>query len=135
MKFKISRNIASKYLDLKIAVLIATQLKVNTENEELKTLKRKVETEIRNKFTPKTLVKHPFIAAWRSTYRSFGVRPKKYKPTAEALIRRILHGETIPTINTLVDSYLIVECEHFLPCGGYDLETHRHMDRDALNFS
>jgi len=59
MKFKISRNIASKYLDLKIAVLIVTQLKVNTENEKLETLKRKVEIEIRNKFTPKTLVKHP----------------------------------------------------------------------------
>jgi DNA/RNA-binding domain of Phe-tRNA-synthetase-like protein len=122
MIFNISRDLASKYPDLKIAVLVGIQVEVNPVNEELEKLKRKIETEIRSKFTPETLIEHPFIAAWRDTYRSFGVKPKKYNPAAEALIRRILHGEPIPTINTLVDSYLLTEAEHFLPIGGYDLE-------------
>ena len=65
---------------------------------------------------------HPYIAAWRETYRSFGVKAKKYNPTCEALIRRILDGESIPRINTVVDTYLQVEAETFLACGGYDLD-------------
>lgn len=122
MIFKISRDIAFKYPDLKIAVLVGMHVKVNPVNEELEKLKRKIEVEIRNKFTPETLIEHPFIAAWRDTYRSFGVKPKKYNPAAEALVRRILHGERIPTINTLVDSYLLTEAKYFLPIGGYDLD-------------
>jgi DNA/RNA-binding domain of Phe-tRNA-synthetase-like protein len=97
------------------------RLKINYTNERLEVLKRKVETEIRSEITPETLIEHPFIASWRDAYKSFGVKPKKYRPTAEALIRRILKGGSIPTINTLVDSYLVVEAESYLPCGGYDL--------------
>jgi DNA/RNA-binding domain of Phe-tRNA-synthetase-like protein len=67
-------------------------------------------------------VHHPYIAAWRETYRSIGVKAKKYNPTCEALMRRILEGEPIPRINTVVDTYLVVEAETFLPCGGYDLD-------------
>jgi DNA/RNA-binding domain of Phe-tRNA-synthetase-like protein len=133
MIFKISKDIASAYPDLKIAVLIGMHLKVNLMNEELEMLKRKTEAEIRNKFTPETLVEHPFIAAWRDTYRSFGVKPKKYNPAAEALVRRILHGEPLPTINTLVDSYLLTEAEYFLPIGGYDLD--KINDNIYLRFS
>jgi len=122
MELKISKDIAAAYPELKIAVLVGREVKINYRNEELEALKRKVEAEIRSKFKPENLVEHPFIAAWRDTYRSFGVKPKKHNPTAEALVRRILHGDPIPTINTLVDSYLVVEAEHFLPIGGYDLE-------------
>jgi DNA/RNA-binding domain of Phe-tRNA-synthetase-like protein len=122
MIFKISNDVVLAYPDLKIAILTGTGVKISSVNNEIEALKRKIESEIRNKFSLETLIEHPFIAAWRDTYRSFGVKPKKYNPTAEALVRRILHGEPIPTINTLVDSYLIVEAEYLLPIGGYDLD-------------
>jgi len=68
------------------------------------------------------LTEHPFIGAWRTTYRKFGVKAKDHKPSAEAMIRRILKGENIPHINTIVDCYLIIMCKYFLPLGGYDLD-------------
>jgi DNA/RNA-binding domain of Phe-tRNA-synthetase-like protein len=62
------------------------------------------------------------IAAWRETYRRFGASPNKYKPTAEAFLKRILKGNAFPNINTSVDAYLAVELLTMLPIGGYDLD-------------
>jgi len=122
MKLVISKEIANSYPDSRIAILVATNLSITEKDGELEKLKRKCEAEVRAKYASSTLVQHPFIAAWRDAYRGFGEKPKEHNPSAEALIRRILQDDSIPCINTLVDSYLLVEAETFLPIGGYDLE-------------
>jgi DNA/RNA-binding domain of Phe-tRNA-synthetase-like protein len=66
------------------------------------------------------LNEHPYIMAWRETYRRFGAKPKDHRPTAEALLRRVVRGEDLPTISTIVDLYLAGETEYYLPIGGYD---------------
>jgi len=122
MKLIISKKIVNSYPDSRIAIISATNLSIKEKDEELEKLKRECETEIRTEYASSTLIQHPFIAAWRDAYRGFGEKPKEHNPSAEALIRRILQGDPIPCINTLVDSYLLVEAETFLPIGGYDLE-------------
>jgi len=122
MNLTIAEEIRNTYRDLRIGVVVASDIKNRAIDSELEEFKRKTEISIREKFTSDTLVNHPFIWAWRETYRSFGVKPKKYNPTCEALIRRILDGEKIPSINVAVDSYLLAEAEFMLPCGGYDLD-------------
>lgn len=122
MRFIVSDDIAESYPQLRIGIVVAKNIQNAGGNQELDSLKRLAEEKIRNNFASQTLVNHPYIAAWRETYRSIGVKAKKYNPTCEALIRRILDGERIPTINLAVDAYLLVETETLLPCGGYDLE-------------
>jgi DNA/RNA-binding domain of Phe-tRNA-synthetase-like protein len=122
LRFVISKEVAKSYPNLRIGIVVA-KIATNTQgNDELEAMKRSVETKVRDNYSSQTLVHHPYIAAWRETYRSIGVKAKKYNPTCEALMRRILEGEPIPRINTLVDTYLLVEAETFLPCGGYDLD-------------
>jgi len=122
LRFIISDEVAKSYPDLRIGIIVA-KIAANAQgNDELEAMKRSVETKIRENYSSQTLVNHPYVAAWRETYRSIGVKAKKYNPTCEALIRRILEGEPIPRINAVVDSYLLVEAETFLPCGGYDLD-------------
>jgi len=122
MKLKISNKIFSTYPNLRIGIVVARGIKNRLKDDTLEELKRKRELNLRQKYTSETLSAHPYIWAWRETYRSFGVKPKKYNPTCEALIRRILAGERIPNINIAVDAYLLLETEFFLPCGGYDLD-------------
>jgi len=122
LRFIISQEVAQSYPNLRIGIIVARNTINGQGNDELETLKRSVEAKVRDNYSSQTLVNHPYIAAWRETYRSFGVKAKKYNPTCEALIRRILDGEHIPRISTVVDSYLEVEVETFLPCGGYDLD-------------
>ena len=69
-----------------------------------------------------TVIEHPRVAPWRAAYRRFGARPKKYRSAIENLVRRLLKGAALPSINPLVDLYNVVSLRHLLPVGGEDLE-------------
>lgn len=123
MKLVITDEIAKAYPDLRIGVLVARGIDNAGSNADLDELKIRKADEFREKYNPNTLLENPYIAAWRDVYRSFGAKPKETKPTAEALLRRLIHGEEIPNISKAVDLYLVIETEFYLPIGGYDLET------------
>ena len=121
---KISEEIKKRYPNLAIGVVIGRNVSNKKKHPDLEQFKRDSENKLRNSpWSSKDLSEHPFIAAWRDTYRSFGVNPKKYTPTAESMIRRILKGNALPNISVIVDAYLAVEINCFLPIGGYDLDT------------
>src|SRR5262245_27434411 len=45
----------------------------------------------------------PQMAAGRRAYTSYGVDPKRHPSAAEALVKRVLAGKPVPSINTMVD--------------------------------
>jgi DNA/RNA-binding domain of Phe-tRNA-synthetase-like protein len=60
---------------------------------------------------------HPRIAAWREAYRRFGARPSDFRSSIEALVRRVARGDSLPSINALVDIGNLVSIRHLLPVG------------------
>ena len=62
----------------------------------------------------------PSLAAWRRTFRAFGVDPTAYRSAAEALLRRLTKQGSIPSINTLVDLGNLVSIRHGLPVAIFD---------------
>jgi len=50
-----------------------------------------------------TLSEHPTVAALRRLFRQAGCDPTRYRPSSEALLRRVLKGEALPAIHPLVD--------------------------------
>lgn len=71
------------------------------------------------------LLLDPHIAAWKDVYRTFGANPNKFRPSAEALLRRVVRGDQLPAINKAVDAYNLIELHTLLPAGGYDLSAIR----------
>ncbi len=61
-------------------------------------------------------------AAVRTMYWQAGIDPTRRRPSSEALLRRILRGDRLPRINTLVDVCNWCSLEFQLPYGLYDLE-------------
>jgi DNA/RNA-binding domain of Phe-tRNA-synthetase-like protein len=59
----------------------------------------------------------------RALYRGIGVDPTKLRPSSEALLRRVLRGDALPAINTLVDVNNLCSLEFLLPIGLHDLDT------------
>lgn len=49
------------------------------------------------------LAEHPTIAALRRLFRAAGCDPTRYRPSSEALLRRVLKGQAPPAIHPLVD--------------------------------
>lgn len=58
----------------------------------------------------------------RQLYRAIGVDPTKLRPSSEALLRRVLRGDGLPRINSLVDLNNLCSLEFLLPIGLHDLE-------------
>lgn len=64
--------------------------------------------------------KRPAIYATRKTYKKLGKDPNRYRPSAEALCRRILKGQNLYQINTLVDLINLVSLKTGYSIGGFD---------------
>ncbi len=62
----------------------------------------------------------PDIGPARALYRHFGIDPTRYRPSSEALLRRLLRGEHIPRLNSLVDVANVVSLRLQVPVGLYD---------------
>jgi DNA/RNA-binding domain of Phe-tRNA-synthetase-like protein len=61
------------------------------------------------------------IAAVRGLQKSFGFDPTRYRPSSEALLRRVLKGQGLSRINTAVDVNNLCSLEFLLPMCIYDL--------------
>jgi DNA/RNA-binding domain of Phe-tRNA-synthetase-like protein len=62
------------------------------------------------------------VAAWRNAYQAFGAKPKRTRPSVEALLRRVEAG--LPRIDRLTDIYNAMSVRHLLPVGGEDLDAY-----------
>jgi DNA/RNA-binding domain of Phe-tRNA-synthetase-like protein len=69
----------------------------------------------------KSLTDIPGIAEWRKVWKAFGKDPGRYRPSAEALIRRVKKGQVPGEINLGVDLNNFFSVREGIPCGLYDL--------------
>jgi DNA/RNA-binding domain of Phe-tRNA-synthetase-like protein len=63
----------------------------------------------------------PDAAHVRRMYRRVGLDPTRRRPSSEALLRRVVRGEPLPRINSIVDVCNWCSLEFQLPYGLYDL--------------
>lgn len=56
----------------------------------------------------------------RALYKALGIDPTKTRPSNESLLRRVLKGESLYVVNTLVDSLNLISLKVQLPFGLYD---------------
>jgi len=66
--------------------------------------------------------KRPAIHATRQAYKRLGKDPNRYRPSAEALCRRVLKGQPLYQIDTLVDLINLVSLKTGYSIGGFDLD-------------
>lgn len=64
----------------------------------------------------------PGVEEARDLYKSLGLDPTKTRPSNEALLRRVLKGEALYRVNTLVDALNLCSLREQLPFGLYDLQ-------------
>jgi DNA/RNA-binding domain of Phe-tRNA-synthetase-like protein len=70
---------------------------------------------------PRAVLESPQIRATRAAYKALGKDPARYRGSAEALLRRVIAGKSLPRINAVVDIINLVSVESRLPIGLYDL--------------
>ena len=103
-------------------VLLAFGVVNGDSPPELLSLLREAEESIRGKIALESLTEQPRIKSWRDAYRAFGAKPSEFRSSIEALARRALRNQPLPTINKLVDIGNIVSLRYLVPVGGHAID-------------
>jgi DNA/RNA-binding domain of Phe-tRNA-synthetase-like protein len=102
--------------------LIACEVKNSAYNEALWNEIGAAELTLRSNFPIEQINKIPAICATREAYKALGKDPNRYRPSAEALCRRILRSLPLYKINTLVDLINLVSIRTGYSIGGFDAD-------------
>ncbi len=70
--------------------------------------------------TPAAVAQDPAIAAMRAVYKRLGKDPSRYRPSQEALWRRIAQGKGLYQVNRAVDLNNYLSLRFRVSCGLYD---------------
>jgi DNA/RNA-binding domain of Phe-tRNA-synthetase-like protein len=73
-------------------------------------------------YTLDNVKNQPNILATREAYRKLGNDPNRYRPSADALYRRIVKGAPLYQISTLVDIINLVSLKTGYSINGFDIE-------------
>jgi DNA/RNA-binding domain of Phe-tRNA-synthetase-like protein len=65
----------------------------------------------------------PAVAATRKAYQALGKDPARYRPAAEALLRRVAQGKGLFRVNNVVEVNNLLSLETGFSIGTYDLAT------------
>ncbi|MFP3951029.1 MAG: B3/4 domain-containing protein [Candidatus Bathyarchaeia archaeon] len=119
---RIDTALSEKFPGLSAQLLRLENLHIKRRNQGLEELKEAVYSRIRERWSLDDLSSLPIFRAYRDFFWELGIDPTKTRPASEALIRRVLHGNRIPQINTLVDAYNLASMETAIPLAAFDQE-------------
>jgi DNA/RNA-binding domain of Phe-tRNA-synthetase-like protein len=122
LTYTISAEIFKRFPGYLRGVVVARDVHNTPSPDTLMQLLREAEASVRAGLKIDQVAEHPRIKSWREAYRSFGAKPAEFRSSIEALVRRVLRGEALPSINTLVDIGNIVSLRHLVPAGGHAVD-------------
>lgn len=112
-----------------VGACVEAEVENTPYSEELwKVIDRQGE-QFRQLFTTQTVKDISAIAATRRVYKACGKDPSRYRPSSEALIRRMLQGKQLYQIDTLVDLINLASITYGYSIGGFDADK---FDGDTL---
>jgi DNA/RNA-binding domain of Phe-tRNA-synthetase-like protein len=120
--FTISKEVFERFPGYVRGVVVAEGVTNGRSSEDLLSLLRGEEDSVRGRLDAQNVAEHPRIFSWREAYRSFGAKPSKFRPSIEAMARRVLKNESMPTISALVDIGNVISFRHLVPAGGHAID-------------
>ena len=121
MDIVISNRIREACPQLVLATITCEVKNGETSSEFWSEMEAEVQR-IKSVYALEDINKRPEIAATRKVYKILGKDPNRYRPSAEALCRRILREIPIYKVSTLVDVINLVSIRSGFSIGGFDLE-------------
>ena len=120
--YSIAPEVFEKFPKFIRGVLLANGVKNCASPTELTQLLREAEDSLRARLTAEDLLNEPRVSAWRGAFRVLGIKPSEFRPSLEAMARRVLNGHELPSINALVDIGNIISLRHLISVGGHALD-------------
>jgi len=120
--YSISPDIFTSFPGYVRGVVIAHDVSNGPSSVELVQMLRDAEESVRARVNPDQVAEEPRIKSWREAYRAFGAKPSEFRSSVEAMARRALRGDELPSISALVDLGNVMSLRHLLPAGAHAID-------------
>jgi DNA/RNA-binding domain of Phe-tRNA-synthetase-like protein len=113
-------NISVELPGVVLGVLEADGIQVQPTGAELAALLDEIAGKTQRAYSLETLADAEPSRAVRAMFRAWGVDPSKYRPSSEALLRRVVQGKGLYRVSNVVDIGNLGSIETGWPYGLYD---------------
>jgi DNA/RNA-binding domain of Phe-tRNA-synthetase-like protein len=124
LSYSVAQEIFGMFPGYCLGVAVFDNLDNSGPSPALAEMLREAEQQVRLEVAC-NVAEHPKVVSWRNAYRAFGAKPAEHRSSIEALVRRVLKPDSLPTISPLVDIGSIVSLRHLMPVGVHPI---RHAD-------
>ena len=124
--YSISGDIFSLFPEYVRGVVLAYDVTNAESPTEIVEMLRAAEVSVRERLRLEELTAHPRISSWREAFREVGIKPSEFRASIEAMTRRTLRQQELPSINALVDIGNILSLRHLLPVGAHAIDVVSH---------
>jgi DNA/RNA-binding domain of Phe-tRNA-synthetase-like protein len=115
-----SSEAAKRFPNLSLGVAYVEDVEVSKSSKPLLHRIERVVAEVREKYKYTSLKDVEKLKKAREFFWKMDIDPTKHRPAAEALLRRILQGKSLPIILNVVDAYNLVSVESLLTLSAFD---------------
>jgi len=128
MEHVVIRNISfaeiirTKIPKLQLGMIYASGVKVTRNSSLVAAEYHELSDFIKQKFKEKAPSSDKIVSAVRRMYRRIGWEPTRYRPSSEAMIRRIIKNIGLYNISNMVDLGNVASTRFHLPMGLYDVD-------------
>jgi DNA/RNA-binding domain of Phe-tRNA-synthetase-like protein len=105
---------------VKLGVVEADDVEVTLVNPELAQEMETICERLRRELTVEQVAELEPIREVRTMFRTWGVDPARYRPSAEALLRRVVQGKGLYRVSNVVDASNLGSIETAWPYGCYN---------------
>ncbi|MFC4353532.1 B3/4 domain-containing protein [Chryseomicrobium palamuruense] len=106
--------------ELKIGLIHYTKISVGDSPQMLKGRLQLFQEQLFFEIEEKGLHHFPNLESWRMLFKKTGTSPSRYRPSAEALYRRVAKQNYFTPVHSAVDSNTFFSLYYSIPLGLYD---------------
>lgn len=106
----------------KFGIILYNNITVSSSPQMLKGRIRLFQESLHLDLEDKDMKHIPGVAEWRSLFKDTGTDPSRYRPSVEALYRRIKKGQFLEPLHSAVDLNNFFSLKYEIPFGIYDTE-------------
>lgn len=120
--YSIADEVFTQYPGYVRGIVLAYGVTNSDSSNDLIGMLRTSEMSVRDRLDKDKLIEHPNISSWREAFRAFGAKPGQFRSSIEAMVRRVLNNNELPSINALVDIGNIISLKYLVPVGGHAID-------------
>lgn len=122
MEITIQRHIKEILPDFKIGTIHYNNITVSESPQMLKGRLQLFQEQLYFDMEDKDITHFPGLLEWQLVWKALGSSPSRYRPSAEALFRRIKKQNYLPSIHSAVDMNSFLSLQYEIPLGLYDAD-------------